>query len=128
LLAGLLNAASLAGFLAVPAGHPWIDGACVVGFGMSIGALICYLGGLLAIDCVPKEAAGAALGMVGIASYVGAGLQDAASGYLIQGFKQGSGPAAQYEFVPVGFFWVGAAVASALVTALIWRLSQRSAS
>ena len=84
LLAGILNAFSLAAFLAVPAGHPWADYGCMVGFGVSIGALICYLGGLLAIDSVPKESAGAALGIVGIASYLGASAQNAVSGYLIE--------------------------------------------
>jgi OPA family sugar phosphate sensor protein UhpC-like MFS transporter len=120
----ILNTASLALFLAVPGGHPWIDYASMVGFGVSIGALICYLGGLLAIDSVPKEAAGAALGMVGIASYIGAGLQDHVSGHLIEQFKSGAGSAARYDFAPVSIFWVSASAMSAAVMALIWRSSR----
>ena len=45
-------------------------------FGVAIGVLICFLGGLMAIDIVPREATGAALGIVGMASYVGAGPQE----------------------------------------------------
>lgn len=125
LLAGILNTLSLAVFLAIPAGYPLVDYMCMVGFGVSIGALICYLGGLLAIDSVPKEAAGAALGMVGIASYVGAGIQDYASGHLIEKFKSNAGSVAHYDFTPVSIFWIGASVASACITGVIWRLSRR---
>lgn len=126
LLAGILNCASLAAVLAVPGRHPWLDYASMAGFGVSIGALICYLGGLLAIDSVPKQAAGAALGVVGIASYIGAGLQDAVSGHLIGLSKIGAGAEAVYDFTLVGVFWVGASAASMLVTAAIWLHSRRS--
>lgn len=126
LLAGLLNVLSLAVFLAVPAGHAWLDYISMVGFGVSIGALICYLGGLLAIDSVPKEAAGAALGIVGIASYLGAGLQDAASGHLIEHFKTGAGATARYNFVPASILWVSASITSVAIMAIIWRSSRRA--
>jgi len=108
LLACIVNSVSLAIFLFMPGGRTWIDYACMIGFGVSIGALICYLGGLLAIDSVPKEAAGAGLGLVGIASYLGAGLQDLISGHLIEKFQSGSGLGARYDFTSVSLFWVGA--------------------
>ena len=38
--------------------------------------------------CIRDSASGAALGVVGIASYIGAGLQDVMSGVLIEGNKQ----------------------------------------
>jgi OPA family sugar phosphate sensor protein UhpC-like MFS transporter len=125
LLAGVLNAVSLTAFVVVAPGHPWADYACMVGFGVSIGALICYLGGLLAIDSAQKESAGAALGIVGIASYIGAGAQDAASGYLIEAFKRGTGTAVRYDFRPAGLLWIGASIVSMLITAIIWRSSRR---
>jgi hypothetical protein len=85
-------------------------------------------GGFTIHDMTPSRLpAGQSAAGAGAGPRLVAGLQDAVSGYLIQGFKQGSGPAAHYDFVPVGLFWVGAAVASALVTALIWQLSQRAA-
>jgi OPA family sugar phosphate sensor protein UhpC-like MFS transporter len=125
LLAGILNSLSLTVFLVVPGGYPWLDYMSMIGFGVSIGALICYLGGLLAIDSVPKEAAGAALGMVGVASYIGAGLQDHFSGHLIGKFKSGAGLGAHYDFTPVSAYWIGASIVSAVITGVIWRLSQR---
>ena len=42
----------------------------------------------MAVDIAPKTASGAALGVVGVASYVGAGIQDIMSGLLIEGNKQ----------------------------------------
>jgi len=124
-IAGVLNAVSLAIFLSAQGTHYWVDAACMVGFGISIGALICYLGGLLAIDSVPRSSAGAALGVVGIASYVGAGLQDMISGLLIERSKTIVGDAAAYDFLPVGMFWVGASVVSMLITVGIWRATRR---
>ena len=56
-------------------------------FGISIGILLCFLGGLMAIDIAPKEATGAAVGVIGIASYAAAGLQDVVSGFLIESRK-----------------------------------------
>ena len=41
----------------------------------------------MAVDIAPKNASGAALGVVGVASYVGAGIQDIMSGLLIEGNK-----------------------------------------
>ena len=51
----------------------WINITAMVFFGISIGVLICFLGGLMAVDIVPRKATGAALGVVGMASYVAAG-------------------------------------------------------
>ena len=81
-LAGALNALSLAIFVLTP--HlAAVDIGTMVVFGVTIGALICYLGGLMAVDIADKGAVGAALGIVGMASYAGAGTQDIISGYLI---------------------------------------------
>lgn len=124
LLASVLSAAALAGFLITPPGHLWMDYMWMFGFGIAIGALICYLGGLLAVDSVPKEVAGAALGMVGIASYIGAGTQDIVSGYLIEAYKVGEGAGARYDFLPAGIFWVGASLASTLLTLSLWRAAR----
>lgn len=56
-------------------------------FGIAIGVLICFVGGLMAVDLVPRQASGAALGIIGIASYVGAGIQDIISGALLDKHK-----------------------------------------
>ena len=52
-------------------------------FGIAMGVLIAFLGGLMAVDIVPRKATGAALGVVGMASYAAAGLQELVSGWLI---------------------------------------------
>jgi OPA family sugar phosphate sensor protein UhpC-like MFS transporter len=129
LAAGLLNAASLAAFLWLPGGHPAWHTAAMIGFGVSIGALICYLGGMIAVDLAPRDAAGAALGIVGIASYAGAGCQDIASGFLIEHFKiaaTGPGATARFDFLPAGLFWLATSLASAAMTAWIWRAAGKN--
>lgn len=120
LLFGLLNAASLLLWLGVPQAHRVLDAAAMVGFGLAIGSLVCFLGGLMAVDAVPRAAAGTALGVVGIASYVGAGLQDMVSGWLIGRGRLGGGVAG-YDFSRVRLFWLGAAAAGiALTLAARW--------
>ncbi|MDE6489701.1 MAG: MFS transporter, partial [Muribaculaceae bacterium] len=83
LVFGLMNVVALCLFLLVPGTNFWIDVTAMVLFGLGIGVLICFLGGLMAVDIAPRAAAGAALGVVGIASYIGAGLQDVMNGILI---------------------------------------------
>lgn len=87
LIFGLLNVGALSIFLLVPGVHYWLDVIAMIMFGLGIGVLLCFLGGLMAVDIAPRNASGAALGVVGIASYVGAGIQDVMSGILIEGNK-----------------------------------------
>ncbi len=120
LVAGLLNTAALSLFLLVPGEHFWLDATAMVMFGLGIGVLICFLGGLMAVDIAPKAAAGAALGVVGIASYLGAGLQDVMNGILIEGNKTMVDGVAHYDFTVVNWFWIGSAALSTLLTLLVW--------
>ena len=82
-----MNVMALCLFLLVPGVHFWVDALSMVLFGTAIGVLLCFLGGLMAVDIAPRNASGAALGIVGIASYIGAGIQDIMSGILIGGHK-----------------------------------------
>ena len=107
-----LNLLALALFLFVPAGYYWLDCIVVVLFGLSIGVLICFLGGLMAVDIAPAEAAGATAGVIGMASYAAAGMQDIVSGYLIEGRKVMVDNVAQYDFSDIRFFWLASATAS----------------
>ena len=79
LLFGILNSLALALFL-YGGNAMWVNVLSMVLFGIAIGVLICFLGGLMAVDIVPRKATGAALGVVGIASYIAAGIQDVAIG------------------------------------------------
>ena len=109
----------------------WINITAMVLFGISIGVLICFLGGLMAVDIVPRKATGAALGVVGMASYVAAGIQDVVSGWLIDGnstmiekLDEATGQmvqATQYDFTSVALFWVIASTISFLLPVLNWK-------
>ena len=70
-----------------PAGCMWLDAAGLVIFGLGIGGLTSLVGGLMAVDLVSRRAAGAAMGLVGVFSYIGAAVQDTVSGYLVDGCK-----------------------------------------
>lgn len=119
---GLLSTLSLLLLmLAPPQNYPVYVGA-LAAFGMAIGALVCYLGGLMAVDLVPPAAAGAALGTVGIASYFGAGLQDIMSGYLIQLSRPRPDTSGLLDLRAVSLSWIAA---SALSTFVVWRIAQR---
>ena len=120
LIFGLLNVLALCLFLLVPGTHLWIDTLAMVLFGLSIGVLLCFLGGLMAVDIAPKNASGAALGVVGIASYVGAGVQDVMSGVLIEGHKSMVNGVEVYDFTAINWFWIGAAVLSVLCALMVW--------
>lgn len=120
LIFGLLNVVALCLFLLVPGTHLWIDTLAMVLFGLSIGVLLCFLGGLMAVDIAPRNASGAALGVVGIASYVGAGVQDVMSGVLIEGHKSVVNGVEVYDFTAINWFWIGAAVLSVLCALMVW--------
>ena len=119
---GLMNILGLVLFMYGPKS---MDAVSMVIFGLAIGALICYLGGLMATDVAPKGASGAALGVVGIASYIGAAVQDAISGFAIQSGKTVGEGAAAYDFSSVAYFWVGAAVLSVVCTVIVWIMASR---
>ena len=120
LIFGLTNVLALCLFLLVPGVHFWLDAVAMILFGLGIGVLICFLGGLMAVDIAPRNASGAALGVVGIASYIGAGLQDVMSGVLIEGNKRLVDGVEVYDFTYINWFWIGAALLSVLLALLVW--------
>lgn len=126
LIFGLMNVVALCLFLLVPGVHFWVDVLAMVLFGLGIGVLICFLGGLMAVDIAPRNASGAALGMVGIASYIGAGLQDVMSGVLIEGNKKLVDGVEVYDFTYINWFWIGAALLSVLFALFVWNAKPRA--
>ena len=76
----------------------------------------------MAVDIAPRNASGAALGVVGIASYVGAGIQDVMSGILIEGNKTLVNGVEMYDFTAINWFWIGAALLSAICALLVWNV------
>lgn len=103
----------------------WVNVAAMVLFGIAIGVLIAFLGGLMAVDIVPRKATGAALGIVGCASYIAAGIQDVVSGWLIDNnitetVNELGEVVKHYDFSQAALFWIGASVVSFLLPILNW--------
>ena len=121
LIFGLMNVFSLSLFLLGPKNVWWLDVISMVIFGLAIGALICYLGGLMAVDIASKKASGAALGIVGVMSYAAAGIQDIASGYLIENNKSIVNGETLYNFDTISIFWIGAAIISVVLALFTWK-------
>ncbi len=121
LIFGICNTIAITLFVFVPKGYFAIDIFSMILFGLSIGVLICYQGGLMAVDIAPKKASGAALGVIGIASYIGAGVQDILSGRLIGESKTIVNGIAAYDFSSIRYFWIAAAIISVLLCACLWR-------
>ena len=103
----------------------------VYGFGLS--GILASLGGLFAIDIAPKKVAGAAMGFIGIFSYMGAGLQDYISGKLISAsemkvvFSIGGDTTIVYfyDYTAPIMFWIGASVVSMILAASLWKVKAR---
>lgn len=119
---GVLNTVALCLFL-YSGDSMFVNLLSMVLFGMAIGVLICFLGGLMAIDIVPREATGAALGIVGMASYVGAGLQDIVSGWLINSGKTVIDGVTTYDFDTAIIFWIAASALSFILALFVSKKS-----
>ena len=119
-LSGILSSLSLFLFLFVGGGF-LMNIFYVSLFSLSVGVLYCIVAGLMAVDIVPRKATGAALGVVGISSYIAAGLQDITSGYLIQGYMTTADGVDTYNFGPVSWFWIAASVISFVLPVLNWK-------
>lgn len=120
ILSGVVSFMSLALFLFAGGGYA-MNIAYVSVFSLSVGVLYCIVAGLMAVDIVPRKATGAALGIVGISSYIAAGLQDITSGYLIQYNMTQVNGTDVYDFGPVSYFWLAAAFVSFVLPVLNWR-------
>jgi OPA family sugar phosphate sensor protein UhpC-like MFS transporter len=112
----LVCLASLGAFL-LTTGNYVLNIVYVAVFSLSIGVVYCTVAGLMALDIVPRKATGAALGMVGLASYAAAGIQNAVSGFMIGGNG--------FDFTPVSVFWLVSCLLSFLIPVLSWKLLKR---
>ena len=114
LLSGIVCLLSLGAFL-FSKGSYVLNIVYVAVFSLSIGVVYCTVAGLMALDIVPRKATGSALGMVGLASYGAAGIQNVVSGFMI-------GAGGDFNFLPVSMFWMAACLLSFLIPVLTWRL------
>ena len=116
LVSGLLCLLSLGAFLFTGGGYS-LNIVYVSVFSLAIGVVYCTVAGLMALDIVPRKATGAALGMVGLASYAAAGIQNIVSGIMIDGND--------FNFAPVSVFWIAACLLSFLIPVLSWKSLRR---
>lgn len=138
LIYGILEVLSLLVIFFSPPGHPILLTAAFTLYGFTLSGLLAVLGGLFAVDIVPKKAAGAAIGLTGVFSYVFAAAQERISGYLIHHGKtaetintiSGAGAAIckeiqHYDFSKPIAFWIGSSVVSLILATSLWRVKAR---
>lgn len=120
LVAGVLHVISLIIFL-YGGDSVAINVFAMILRGLAIGVLICFVGGLMAVDLVPRKASGTALGIVGLVSYIFASTQDIISGILIDNSTTVVDGVKVIDFGPVGYLWIGAAFISMLLPLFNWK-------
>jgi OPA family sugar phosphate sensor protein UhpC-like MFS transporter len=95
-------------------------------YGIGLNGLVTSLGGLFAVDIAPKRVAGATMGIIGVFSYLGAGLQENLSGMLIErGMTFAADGTRIYDFGPAIRLWIGSSLVSMLLAATLWRVRLR---
>ena len=108
-----------------PPGKPLFMTVAFFIYGFGLTGLVTSLGGLFALDIAPKRAAGAAMGFIGVFSYIGAAMQDQISGHLIErGITMIDG-VRHYDFTTVIWFWIGSSVLSFILATSLWRVRMR---
>lgn len=130
---GLMNVTSLCLFMLVPGQHLWVDVLAMCLFGVAMGILLCFLGGLMAVDLVPRSAAGAAMGVVAVLSYAGAAVQSRVSALFIETSKTGGKMASKFitteifgwEVDKIALYWIGMAVLSVICALAVWKAQPR---
>jgi OPA family sugar phosphate sensor protein UhpC-like MFS transporter len=102
---------------------PQNDVTLMIGFaiyGAALSGLIASVGGLFAVDIAPRGATGAAMGLVGIFSYLGAGTQDIVSAHLIEKGITIVDGVKVYNFDSAILLWIATSVVSMLLAASLW--------
>ncbi len=93
-------------------------------YGATLSGLMAAIGGLFAVDIAPKGATGAAMGFVGVFSYIGAATQEFVTAMLIDDGQLANGAQA-YDFDAAIAFWIGSSVISMLLAASLWNTRVR---
>jgi OPA family sugar phosphate sensor protein UhpC-like MFS transporter len=121
---GVVLCVALGVFYTSDGGEPWRVRISLACGGFAMGGLLTFLGGLIAMELCSKRAAGAALGIVGGFSYLGAGLQSLASSQLIARGEIVHNVA--YDFTPAKWLWLGAPVLAIALTTTLWNAERRA--
>ena len=121
LICAVLEISALSVIFFAPPGNPVLISIAFAVYGFSLNGLVAALGGLFAVDISPKKAAGAAMGFIGIFSYVGAAIQERISGTLIDRGTTIIDGIRHYDFSKPIFFWIGSSVISLILAVSLWR-------
>jgi MFS transporter, OPA family, sugar phosphate sensor protein UhpC len=121
-LYGIFEVLALVAIFFMPGQHTFLLTIAFAVYGFTLSGLMASLGGLFAVDIAPKRIAGAAMGFVGVFSYLGASFQEWVSGYLINRHMVLSEGVRHYDFSQVILFWCGASIFSLMVSASLWRV------
>ena len=124
LIFGLLELAGL-GLIFFGPTNSYVLFAGMILFGLGMTGLITSVGGLFATDICPKRVVGAAMGLIGVFSYLGAAIQEQISGALIDKGTTMVAGVRHYDFGPAILFWIGASVVSLLLATSLWRVKLR---
>jgi OPA family sugar phosphate sensor protein UhpC-like MFS transporter len=121
-LYGIFEVLALVAIFFMPGQHTFLLTAAFAVYGFTLSGLMASLGGLFAVDIAPKRIAGAAMGFVGVFSYLGASLQEWVSGYLINRHMVLIEGVRHYDFSQAILFWCGASIFSLMVSASLWQV------
>lgn len=94
-------------------------------YGAALSGLVASIGGLFGVDIAPRGATGAAMGFVGVFSYLGAAAQDYLTGNLLGDNMTFVDGVHVYDFDIAISFWIGASVVSMLLAASLWNTKIR---
>lgn len=120
-LYGLLNLLAMFMIFVFPIKSFWLLAFAMGIFGFTIGGLLVGLGGLFAVDIASNKASGAAVGFVGVFSYIATAIQENVSAWLIKGGSTVVDGVTHYNFDRVIVFWLGASVVSMLLSLMTWK-------
>lgn len=112
---GFIMLLGIIGVCFVPKGEPLLTGICLGTFGFSLGVILCFVGGLLAVDLCPRKATGAAMGAIGLFGYGGAALQDIVNGMLMDAAKVVTNGYTIYHFETITTFWIASVIIMTLL-------------
>lgn len=94
-------------------------------YGAALSGLVASIGGLFGVDIAPRGAAGAAMGFVGVFSYLAAATQENVSATLISRGVTIVDGIRTYDFDSAILFWIGSSVLSLLLAATLWNTKIR---
>ncbi|MBR6346105.1 MAG: MFS transporter [Bacteroidales bacterium] len=128
IIAGVLSTGALAVFL-FTGGGTFLNMLWISIFSVAIGIIFCIVAGLMALDFVPRRAVGAAMGLVGISSYLAAGAQSLLSGFLLGASSASSaavdGAAAGLDFTSAAIFWTISCALASILPVFGWKFLKK---